>query len=490
MSKADELRLPPQNLEAEQSVLGAMLLSPGAVDAAMAVLNPTDFYKTSHEQIFRAMQNLSDDGKNIDDLTLCDELGKDLDQVGGAYYITGLGTSLPSAVLIEAHCDIVLEKSKERQIIVACNEVITALYTGDMDADSAQALMLASSDNMDLAGYRNFAEDVDESLDLIKQVHEHGNIRGYSTGFIDLDYMVGGLVPGNLFILAGRPSMGKTALALGMTRHLGLNGRVCAWASLESAGTELATRLLLQARNMDDESEYHRGTVTDRALKAAGIEAERLRKMKIYVDDTGGQALRQIRARARRIKARDSLDVLFVDYLQLMSGSKHESRTQEIGEYSRGLKLLARELDIPVVALSQLNRSPEKRGSHRPMMADLRDSGDIEQDADVIAFIYRPIEYNITTEMKDPFKGRMNEGVAEIIIAKHRNGPTGTVEMTFIKKKAQFFDRSQWDPKRPYNPPAIAEPGHDQVAEEEEDIDTSPPEFFGGAPSGDGPPEV
>lgn len=489
MSKADELHLPPQNLEAEQSVLGAMLLSPGAVDAAMSVLKPTDFYKTAHEKIFRALQNMSDDGKNIDTVTVSEELGKDLDKVGGAYYITDLGTLLPTVALIEAHCDIVLEKSKERQIIGACNEVIAALYEGDMDADSAQALMLASSDSMDLAGYRNFFEDVDESLDLMKQVHEHGNIRGYSTGFIDLDYMVGGLVPGDLFILAGRPSMGKTALALGMTRHLGLNGRVCAWASLESAGTELATRLLLQARNMDDESEYHRGIVTDHALSAAGREADKLRKMKIYIDDTGGQALRQIRARARRIKARDSLDVLFVDYLQLMSGSKHENRTQEIGEYSRGLKLLGRELDISVVALSQLNRAPERRGSHRPMMADLRDSGDIEQDADVIAFIYRPIEYNIATEMKDPFKGRMNDGVAEVIIAKHRNGPTGTVEMTFIKKKAQFFDRAQWDPKSPFNPPAIAEPEHDPVAEEEV-IDTSPPDFFDGAPISDGPPEV
>lgn len=466
------LRLPPQALDAEEAILGAMLISPDGADTALSVMKASQFYLTSHSLIFKAFSDLSEDGHPIDTLTTINRLTEQnmLEKVGGAYYLTGLAERVPSAENVGQYCEIVIARANERLTISACQNAIDNIFTRDITAEEAHAAIMATMDRIDVGGeYRPLSDIVPEAQAVIEIVYKKGRIPGISTGFIDIDKYTGGFAPGDLIVLAGRPSMGKTALGMGILKNMARKGHPGANASIESGGQELTVRYLLQGRGNDDQSDYTGGYITPAAMGAIRQEAKILKDLPLYIDDSGGQTLQQIRSRASRMKSRHDIEILMVDYLQLMSGSKQENRTQEIGEYSRGLKRIARELDIIVLAISQLNRKPESRADHRPRMADLRESGDIEQDADKIIFIYRPEVYKIRVEPKGINKGRDNTNLAEIIIAKHRNGPTGDVTMTFIKNKAQFFDREQFmrDEDRPDNGRPVESQPEDAGEEQE-----------------------
>jgi len=446
---APEVRLPPQDIEAEEAILGAMLMSPDGVDDVLSMMQASHFYKTHNGFIFRAMSDLFEDGHPIDTLTVTNCLDRQnmLEKIGGAFYLTGLAERVPSAANVRAYCRIVVARANERLTISACQRAVEEIYTREISAEEAHATIMATMDKIDPGGdYQSMADIVPEAQAVIESVYKDGRIPGISTGFVDLDKYTGGLQPGDLVILAGRPSMGKTALGMSILKNMASKGHPGANASIESGAQELAIRYLLQSRGNDDKSDYTGGYITKAAMGAIRQEAKILRDLPIYIDDSGAQTLQQIRSRTSRMKSRHDIEILMVDYLQLMSGSKKDSRVQEVGEYSRGLKKIARELDIIVLALSQLNRRPEGRADHRPVMSDLRETGDIEQDADKIIMVYRPEVYKIMVEPKGVNQGRDNTNLAEINLVKHRNGPTGEVTMTFIKKKAQFYDREQFRP--------------------------------------------
>jgi replicative DNA helicase len=376
-----------------------------------------------------------------------------LDKVGGAYYLTGLQDSIPSASNVEHYAQIVLDRANERSTIAVLHEASEGIYNGDLSADEAQGKVFDLSDNIDPKGFVNFGSFMPQTLDTLEIIAKDGIIPGIKTGHVDLDKKIGGFKPGDLVIIGARPSMGKTSFAMGIAKDMGSSGVPLAICSIESGGSELAMRYLLQARPDDDTTKIQEGIVTSTAVKYAKKEAEAIQAYPIWIDDSGLQTIDQIRARARRLKSQHDIQVLFVDYLQLMSGSKADSRRLEIGEYTRKLKLLAKDLHITVACLSQLSRAPELRNKNdrRPLMADLRESGDIEQDADIILFLYRPTYYGLETEMKGKWKDRDNTNLAEVIIAKQRNGPTGMVELNFFESKAMFTDREQYlsDDDRP-----------------------------------------
>ncbi len=465
-----ELRIPPQNLEAEEAILGAMLIDPGGADDVLSLLKASHFYKTAHAFIFRAMVNLFDDGQPIDTLTLITLLDKKglLEKIGGAFYLTGLAERVPSAANVRQYCKIVIAHANERLTLSACHTAIEGIHAKELTAEEAHAAIMATMDGIDTGdGYQSFEDIVPLAQASIESVHKDGHIPGISTGFIDLDKYTGGFKPQDLVIIAGRPSMGKTALGLGILKNMARKGHPGANASIESSGQEFMIRLLLQGRANDDKSKYVEGYLTPNAMSTIRSEAKMLRNLPIYIDDSGGQTLQQIHSRASRMKARHEIEILMVDYLQLIIGSKKESRVQEVGEYSRGLKRIARELDIIVLALSQLSRKPENRVDHRPRLSDLRETGDIEQDADKVILIYRPEANKVFVEAKGPYKGRDNINLAEIDVAKNRNGPTGVLTLTFLKQKAQFYDREQYihDP----DPSEINRQSEPIRPEEEED---------------------
>jgi len=424
-----------------------MLIDPDGVNDVLSLLKASHFYKTNHTFIFRAISDLFEDGHPIDTLTVTNRLTEQgmLEKIGGAFYLTGLAERVPSAANVVQYCKIVIARANERLTIGACQGAVEEIYSREITAEEAHANIMATMDKIDTGGeYQSMEDIVPEAQAVVELVYKNHRIPGISTGYVDLDKYTGGFALGDLVILAGRPSMGKTALGMGILRNMARKGHPGANASIESGAQELAIRYLLQGRANNDTSDYTAGHITPEAMGAMRGEAKILKGLPIYIDDSGGQTLQQIRSRASRLKSRYGIEILMVDYIQLMSGSKKDNRTQEVGEYSRGLKRIARELDIVVLALSQLNRKPEARADHRPGMADLRESGDIEQDADKIIFIYRPEVYKKMTEITGPNQGRDNTNLAEIIVAKHRNGPTGDVTMTFIKDRAQFFDREQF----------------------------------------------
>lgn len=448
MAKKDELRIPPQNIEAEQAILGGILMDPRAIDLVVPMIKKGAFYKDAHNRIYDAMLILHEKGEPVDSLTLTNYLSgtNTLDKIGGAYYITGLVELIPSAANIEHYCQIVDEKYNERLTINVLSDGISGLYDGDLTADEAQAAVLNLSDNIAPTGFKPIAESIPNSLSTLEYIYKYGKYPGLSCGFRDVDKYIGGLSPGDLIILAGRPSMGKTALGLSFLKHAAMNNHPCADISIESGSAELAMRYLLQSRSNDDVTNIQRGYITKSAIERARAEAKRIAGYPIWIDDSGLQEIDKIRSKARRLKSLHGIEILMVDYLQLISGSKAEQRNTELGEYTRKLKTLARELTIAILCLSQLSRGPETRSQNdrRPIMADLRESGAIEQDADKILFLYRPEVYRINTEMKGPWKDRDNTNLCEVITAKNRNGPTGMAELTFLKHKAEFLEREQY----------------------------------------------
>lgn len=433
-------RVPPQDVEAERSVLGAMLLNPEALTEVASTLSPDDFYRPSHAHIYEAVVNLFEKNQPIDELTVraqLQEMGK-LEAVGGSVYLAALTDSVPTAANVTYYAKIVKNRAVARHLISAATKIAGEAYEGRTDIESlldgAESSIFEVTSSRDQRAFVPIKEVVKDAFKMIEKRYERKEaITGVPTGFIDFDNMTAGLQPADLIILAGRPSMGKTALALNMAQQAAVQYKVpVAVYSLEMSKESLVMRMLC-AEGRIDAHRMRGGFLKDsdwpKLARAAGALAE----APMYIDDSGALTVMEMRAKSRRLKAEKGLGMIVVDYLQLMHG-RAESREREISEISRGLKALAKELNVPVMALSQLNRSLESRTDKRPMLSDLRESGAIEQDADVICFVYRDEYYNPDTEAK---------GQAELIIGKQRNGPTGTVHLRFFNEHTRFENLSR-----------------------------------------------
>jgi replicative DNA helicase len=426
----------PSNVEAERTILGAVLLDNSVCNQAVELLKRDDFFLDSHRRIFDKMIVLSERVSSIDLITLGDELRRagEFEQIGGATYIASLIDGVPRTDNIEHYARIVKKKSMLRKLITASNQIIARAFDEEDDADiiidqAEQAIFQIAEDKI-RQGFQYVGTVAQRRLEQIEQMAERPEmITGVPTGFVDFDHLTSGLQRQDLIIIAARPSMGKTALALNMAQYAARNGSVVGIFSLEMSAEQLASRLLCSEARVD----AHRlrtGFLNREEWARLGDALRRLCETKVYIDDTPGAGVLEMRAKARRLKAEHGLDLLVVDYLQLMSGrGRIESRQQEVSQISRDLKTLAKELDIPVLALSQLSRAPETRSEHKPQLSDLRESGAIEQDADVVCFIFREEVYNETDE---------NRGRAELLIAKQRNGPTGKVDLAFLNSFTRF----------------------------------------------------
>jgi len=439
-------RVPPQNLEAEQSVLGGILLDNQGLNAVLEIITARDFYSEAHRQIFEAAHNLSERGEPIDLITLSNALKdqKRLDKVGGAAYLAGLVDNVPSAANIRHYAKIVKEKAILRSLINTATEILGKTYeTGaDIDTvlDEAEQAIFAISEKKIRQAFFPLKEIVKDSFRTIEDLYSRKElVTGVPTGFDKVDDLTSGLQKADLIIIAGRPSMGKTAFALNIAQHVAMQTAtpVCIF-SLEMAKEQIAMRMLAATAKVDSQR-IRRGFLGEMDWPKLTAAADSLSEAPIFIDDTAAITVLEMKAKARRLKAEHGLGLVIIDYLQLMrSGTTKDSREQEISEISRSLKALAKELSVPVIALSQLNRQVEVRTNRRPQMADLRESGAIEQDADVIAFIYRDEVYNKAEDNPE-------KGIAEIIIAKQRNGPTGTVKLAFLEKFTSFENLARRD---------------------------------------------
>jgi replicative DNA helicase len=436
----DNLRkIPPQNLEAESSVLGGILLENEAVNLVLELLRAEDFYRESHRKIFRAMIELSDRNEPVDLITLSEFLkGRgDLEAVGGTAYLASLADFVPTAANISFYARIVREKSILRSLISTATDIATRGYEeqGNVEEflDAAEKVIFDISEKKIKASFVAVGDMIKDTLKTVEKLYERKEmVTGVPTGYEDLDRLTAGLQPADLVIVAGRPSMGKTAFSLNIATNAAFTGVGAAIFSLEMAKEQLVLRMLCSEARVNN-SKVRSGYLAERDFPKLANAAGRLHEAPIYIDDTPAISVLELRAKARRL-VRDrskKVGLIVIDYLQLMRGMGNASnREQEISEISRSLKALAKELNVPVIAISQLNRRVEDRGDRRPMMSDLRESGAIEQDADVIMFIYRDEVYN---KNDDSLKG-----VAEVIVAKQRNGPTDTVKLTFLNEFTRF----------------------------------------------------
>lgn len=435
-------RLPPQNLEAEQAVLGSLLLDKDAIIKIADKISAEDFYDERHAIVYRAIIDLYEQRSAIDVLTLSSRLkeGDSLEKVGGTSYLATLVNIVPSSAHVIHYAEIVRKKGTQRRLIAQSNEIISLSYTDDMDLESmldkAEQKLFSVSQKYLKQNFVPLSEILHETFDRIDELHrEKGKLRGVATGFKDLDNKLGGLQRSDLIILAARPSMGKTSLALDMVRNVALaQKKAVGFFSLEMSKDQLVDRLLSAEADVDL-WKMRTGKLNDigpdNDFERIGHALGRLSEAQIYIDDSGSVNIMELRTKARRLQAEHNLDLIVVDYLQLMQGRSTENRVQEVSEISRSLKILAKELDVPVLALSQLSRAVEQRGGDKkPQLSDLRESGSIEQDADVVMFIYRDEMYT-GKDTKKPH-------VAEILIRKHRNGPTGEVELFFDGEKTSF----------------------------------------------------
>jgi replicative DNA helicase len=439
-------KVPPQNLEAEQSVLGGILLDNLALNTVLELLDTDDFYSEGHRKIFSAIVELSNRNEPCDLITLSNILKnqKRIDKVGGTAYLASLVDNVPSAVNIAYYAKIIKEKSILRRLISTATEILNKSYDAGMDIDSvldeAEHAIFEISENKIRPSFHPIREIIKDSFKTIERLYAKKElVTGVATGFDKIDDITSGLQNSDLIIIAGRPSMGKTAFALNIAQYAALEmGVPVAIFSLEMAKEQLATRLLAAEARVDSQR-LRKGFLGETDWPKLTTAAGRLSEAPIYIDDTPAITVIEMKAKSRRLKAEAGLGLIVIDYLQLMRGGAYkDSREQEISEISRSLKALAKELALPVVALSQLNRKVEDRTSRRPQMADLRESGAIEQDADLIAFIYRDEVYNRSDDNPD-------KGIAEIIIGKQRNGPTGTVKLAFQEKYTRFENLARAD---------------------------------------------
>jgi len=431
-------KVPPQNLEAEQSVLGGILLDNEAMYKALEVLSEEDFYKPAHQKIFRALILLSEKGEPADLVTITQKLKSLnlLEEVGGASYVASLINTVPSAANVSYYARIVREKSVLRKLISVSSEIITKGYqdSADLDEflDSAEKAIFDISNKRFREGFTSVREIVKSTFKVIEQLYEKKeNITGVPSGFVELDRLTSGFQPSDLIVIAGRPSMGKTSLVLNMVQYATMEVKVpSAYFSLEMSKEQLVMRMLTSLAKVDS-AKLRIGRLEDRDWPKLTKAAGQLSETPLFIDDSPSLSVLEIRAKCRRLRVEQNLGFVVIDYLQLMRGTsrKIESREKEISEISRGLKALAKELQLPVVALSQLNRAVENRQDKRPIMSDLRESGAIEQDADVIAFIYRDEVYNKDSDWK---------GTAELNVAKQRSGPTGLTRLAFLQQYTKF----------------------------------------------------
>ncbi len=431
----------PHNLEAERSVLGAILLHNDAFNLAAEVIDAHDFYRDAHRRIFDKMVKLVERGDAIDLVTLKEELGRsgDLENVGGPAYITALVDGVPRSTNVEHYARIIKEKSTLRHLIFSANKILATAYEAEEEADvildRAEHAIFAIADAKVRDGFVSLRDLAQSSLDTIEKLHARKElITGVPTGFTDLDEMTSGLQASDLVIVAARPSMGKTSLVLNIAQHVGTKtARTVGIFSLEMSKEQLFLRLLTAEARIDAHR-LRRGFLGERDWGRLSQAIGTLSEAKIFIDDSPSIGVLEMRAKCRRLAAEHSLDLVIVDYIQLMQGrGRFENRTLEVASISRSLKGLAKELNVPVVVLSQLSRAPEARSDHRPQLSDLRESGALEQDADVVVFIYREDLY-VDKSQPPP----ENEGVAELIIGKQRNGPTGVVKLAFIREFTRF----------------------------------------------------
>lgn len=438
-------RVPPQNLEAEQSVIGAAMIEREAISKTAEFLRPEDFYREAHRLIFAAIINLFNKNEAVDMVTVVEALRKEdkLEAAGGIAYITSLANCVPTAANVLYHARIIEEKALLRQLINAATEIAGLGYEDTEEVssilDTAEKRILGVSNRklgQDFTPIKSIIFDAFNKIEVLYA--SKGGITGISTGFKDLDRLTSGLQPSDLILIAARPSMGKTAFVLNIAQHIGVREKkAVAFFSLEMSKEQLVQRMLCAEAAIDSQR-LRIGELEDNDWKKLVYAADRLSAAPIFIDDTAGISVVEMRAKARRLKIEHDLQLIIIDYLQLMQGSSSgrsgENRQQEISEISRSLKSLARELNVPVIALSQLSRSVESRQVKKPMLSDLRESGSLEQDADIVSFLYRDDYYNPDTDQKN---------ITEIIVAKHRNGPVDTVKLFFHKQFTKFSDLSK-----------------------------------------------
>ena len=431
----------PHNLEAERSILGAILIRNEAFNVAAELIDADDFFRDAHRRVFDKMVDLNERGQAIDLVTLRDELSRsgDLEPVGGPAYISSLADGVPRSTNVEHYARIVKERATLRSLIAAANRIEADAYAAQDEAsvvlDRAEQEIFSIAEGRIHRGFVPLSELAEASFSTIERLQSvRSAVTGVPTGFADIDEMTAGLQPADLVIVAARPSMGKTAFALNVGAHVGTTGgRTVGVFSLEMAREQLFMRMLTSAAQIDSHR-FRTGLLTESDYGRLSDAMSLLSDARVYIDDTPSLGVLEMRAKSRRLKAEHGLDLIVIDYLQLMQGrGRFENRNQEIASISRSLKALAKELDLPVVALSQLSRAPESRGDKRPQLSDLRESGALEQDADVVMFIFREDMYEETPE---------NQNVAEIIIGKQRNGPTGTVKLAFLKQQTRFENLS------------------------------------------------
>ncbi len=450
MNEVWQDRIPPQDIEAEQAVLGAIFLDADALIDAMEVIEPRDFYRRSHQIIFQAMIQLNDRSEAIDLITLKAEIEKSnaLEDVGGISYLTELSQASPSSSSIAYYARIVDDKATLRNLIQAANKIVTKGFEQDEDVqaivEDAEQRILEVSEKRNSTGFQSIADVLNRTIENIDQLAQNNEeITGLPTGYQALDKMTAGLQKEELIILAARPAVGKTAFALNIAQNVGTKtDQTVAIFSLEMGAESLVSRMLC-AEGSIEASHLRTGQLTDDEWRNLIVAMGSLSRASIYIDDTPGIKISEIRARCRKLaQEKRNLGLILIDYLQLIEGTGRESRQQEVSEISRQLKKLAKELKVPVIALSQLSRGVEQRQDKRPVLSDIRESGSIEQDADIVAFLYRDDYYQREGSEYEEGEEPRNDNVIEVIIEKNRSGARGTVELLFIKEYNKFSSLS------------------------------------------------
>ena len=435
---APVMRSMPQSIEAEQSVIGSMIIDKRAIAQVAEKLTEDDFYRDGHKIIYKAIFEMFKNDMAVDLVTLLEYLKSldQLDKAGGVTYITEVSSSVPTTANLSSYIKIVEEKSILRKLIKASTAIIEDSYNkqGEVEGvlDLAEKKIFDIAEKRSTSDFESLSEVLERGfIEIERLFNNKGEITGVPSGFTDLDAKTSGFQKGDMVLIAARPSMGKTTFALNIAENAALReGKSVVIFSLEMPKEQLAYKLLCSEANVDM-VKLRTGTLDDKDWENIARATGPLSKAKIYIDDSAGVTVMEMRSKCRRLKMEHGIDLILIDYLQLMSGSSSENRQQEVSEISRSIKALAKEMECPVIALSQLSRAPEQRSDHRPMLSDLRESGSIEQDADLVMFLYRDEYYNKETEEKN---------VAECIVAKHRNGPVGTVKMAFLGALSKFGD--------------------------------------------------
>ena len=430
------MRSLPQSIEAEQSVLGSMITDKNAVVEAVEKLEENDFYRDGHKVIFKTISEMFKDDMPVDLVTLLERLKatEKLEKAGGVTYVSELSSSLLTTINLSAYIKIVKEKSILRKLIKASTSIIEDSYNkqGEVEEvlEGAEKKIFEIAEKRTTSDFEPLNVVLERGfLEIERLFNNKGEITGVGSGFVDLDAKTSGFQKGDMVLIAARPSMGKTTFALNIAEHAALReGKSVVVFSLEMSKEQLAYKLLCSEANVDM-LKLRTGALDDKDWENIARATGPLSKAKIYIDDTAGVTVMEMRSKCRRLKLEYGIDLIVIDYLQLMSGSSNESRQQEVSEISRSIKALAKEMECPVIALSQLSRAPEQRADHRPMLSDLRESGSIEQDADLVMFLYRDEYYNKETE---------DTNIAECIIAKQRNGPVGTVKLAWLGQYSKF----------------------------------------------------